>query len=250
MLYQRDSAYPSQDILIIWVGVGGSRSFSIGFNSLGKLRIWNAANANIWTDTGSLVATPGVPYRFDVYATVAGAIQVRVSDANSSSHLALSPLLTGQSLGGVNWTHWRFGPKTTSGAGTAGHVIRAGAPRFDPAATGLIGPYVAASDPPVAAGDAQVEVGMAIITAPSVTPGAGGTISFSLSPMTDAVEITDGVWAVEPPAVTSRVHTWTATESGSGLTATGTATVPAVSPATAAGLMEEVVFDGGLWAGA
>lgn len=233
------TALSAADLAFIWVGSGSTRDFSLGFMSTGKIRLWNSANVAIWTSTNTAPLNDATMVK--VFAQRAtGAIQIAIYNGNASTPIEDSGTLTGQSIGASAYTSIRMGKTLTGAGGISFWMTHFG---YDDAATGLMPVW---TPPPTAppTGSATLNANVSVIQA-TATAGQGGTLTYSLSPTTNATTLAAGKWMIALAPTDSAVqYTWTATESPSGLTVSGTQTV---SPGATPGMLKRRQWTGIAW---
>lgn len=236
----RLSAASTGETSLIYVATGsGTRAWAVVLLATGALRLVNSSYGTIWTSTGTLAAN--TDYRIEasgISGAGTGSLRLAYYAGNSATPIQDSGTFTNQQAGGADYTSIRFGKAATGTFAVPFNMWRAG---WTQNSTALIGPYVAPSVPPT--GSATLYEGQAVIVA-TATAGQGGTLTYSISPTLNTTVLAPGIWRIVPPTDAAQVYTWTATESGTGLTATGTKSVAPSTTKVPAGMIEDLVFDG------
>lgn len=227
------------DFAFAWVGTGSTRDFTFGFMSTGKIRLWNSANVAIWTSTNTAPLNDATMVKVFAQRTT-GAIRIAIYNGNSSTPIEDSGTLTGQSIGAAAYTSIRVGKTLTGAGGISFWLTHFG---YDDAATGLMPVWTPSpTSPPT--GSATLSPNVSVIVA-TATAGQGGTLSYTLSPTTNVTTLAAGKWMITPAPTDGAVqYTWTATESPSGLTVSGS---KIVSPGATPGMLVRKQWNGTAW---
>lgn len=225
----------------LFAGVGSTRSFQIGpAGTTGKLAVYDSTNAVVYTFTNAVPAT--TPVYLKVFATAgAGTGTIRVAMVNIATGATIEDTgtLSAQQMGASGFTQVRYGKATTGNRATPFTVAYLG---LDDAATGLLPNYAPPSAAPT--GSATISHSKALIVATGA-PGSGGSLVYTLTPMTNATVLADGVWVVERSTPDQAVvYRWRITEDSTGQFVEGNVTVLPLTPVSD-GTAEELVFDGG-----
>lgn len=174
-LYFRWSAWPSVNTSMAWFGNGSSQRSSVEITPAGLLRFRDDDNLAAWDGSGSTSTgafSLNTWHRLDGYMTAgAGTGSFRLAGYNGDSTTPITGLDSGlrasQNTGADGFSTWRVGPKTSTGTGTGTMYIDLDSSGWDPAATGLPGPWQETLGTPI--------VSLGAATRPSTVGGDDGT---------------------------------------------------------------------------
>lgn len=165
---------PTADTQLLWAGIGTTRGFAAGLNSLGKFRLWSGGTfTGIWTST--MTASINTAYRIAVFATPGastGTAKIAIYAGNSATPLEQSGLLSNVNMGTGNFTQVRWG-KPTAGVGDPTSTFEMMYLAYDDAATDLYPPAVLA---PALTATAASSIGTSVVSAGSAS-GIGSVAS-------------------------------------------------------------------------
>ena len=210
---------------ICWRNTTPGNAGHLLLNGSGQLVLLTSTGTTVTGSTSTTTLTAGSFYDLEVAITRGttisdGIIEYRVYPNGSGTALE-TKTITGQNTGTVDVNAIRLG---TSAAASAAQTWWGDNLRVDTLVSGWIGLTIL---PPVL--NTQQYDDYTIIDARGSTAGAGGTLTYTITPTAGVIEAIEGVFLV-PRASTDTVYTITTHESGTNLTDnTPTVTVPALN---------------------
>jgi hypothetical protein len=243
-MYIYVTAPPSTEDGLIWVGDGATRGVSIGLTPTMFPRLRNGAAAGgtaIWTSGTAMSLNTW--YRLSIltsYGTTTGTIRGAFYAGDSTTPLADSGTLTSQNAGATPYTTMRVGTKVGTGTVTMTAYIDDWA--YDASAVSLLPPY--GSTPPTL-GTPAINYDLAHINMSGTTFPIGPG-SYSVSPSTGTFVTNTGVLVPRDMSGNTISYQVTATDLGSGATATTSVSVTGKS-SFVNGHTESRVWNGSAW---
>lgn len=236
---------PDAETTFLWVGASTTREISLAVATTRQIRIRDGGGAggtSIWTSTAAIPLNTWI--RISLVSSQGasnGTVRAAFYTGDSTTPVEDSTLLTSRNTGASPYTVVRVGVKTSTGTNQCVSYFDDWA--YDTEAVALLPPY--GSVPPTL-GTASVDYTMAYIdmsgTTFTVGPGA-----YSATPSTGTHSTSSGIIVPRDTNGNTITYVVTATDLGSGASASTNVAVNGVSPFVQ-GQSESVVWNGSSWA--
>ena len=245
-LYARFNALPSATTQLISIRSTGSGNItSLLLTNTGSIMVQDATGLNVVANSGGVVIpTDGSVVRFGlavIKGTTATDGTIRAYLANGDGNPIWTYDASNVNAGTVNIEDVRFGKIINPG--TINAYIDSVTVSSDTGA--LLGPIVASPTATVTGASVYT------VDARASTPGAGGTLSYSIQqtsgPATTPTLLVAGEWSVIRHATSVLNYTVTVTESGSGQQSTASIAVPPESATSITEVTDDLVWTGSSW---
>lgn len=218
------SAYPAATVRMFELFSGATFALRVGMDSAGIITVYNAANGAVWNST-----TP-VPlntvFRIGMRAeqgasSVDGKLLVAIYPTRTATQASSSTNISGVNLltTATPFTNLMVGKLSSASTWT----FAVDNLRLSPTRAALYSGAVSNVSPTV---NLVGRSDQWTIDGRTSTPAAGGTLTYTISPSTGVIELTEGVFSGAQSSV-AVTYTVVATESGTNRTATKTYQVPA-----------------------